>query len=143
MGTHMEGPSATQTNFDNLAREYQQALPGESIYLFDNKNRIRYFIENTTFKVDENLMMEIRKNKNSLIEKGERLIFGTPIVFSKGDFYLVASALDIVGANKLRYMARTMVISFLIFLVFSVLAGQLLAKNALKPIQSVISQVNS
>ncbi len=143
VGTHFEGPSATQIDFDDLETEYKQVLPGETIYLFDKDYNIKFSTAEDSFFVDTVLVSRLLKTKEKFLEVEERMILGAPIKFSKGEYYVVASAIDIVGESKLRYMLQSMVLSFFVFLIFTVLAGQVLAKNALKPIQWVINQVNT
>ena len=74
------------------------------------------------------------------VENGRHIV-GLPLRFEGEKYFVVASAIDEVGASKLRNMAETMLVSFLFFLVFVVIAGHYLARKALEPIKSVINQV--
>ncbi len=143
VGTHLEGPSQLQLDFDSLEVVYQQVLPGEAVYLFDKKFNVRYSFSEDSFRVDKEMARLLMQSGKSYRETGDRMILGTKLKFSGVEYFLVASAIDIVGLSKLNYMLQSMILSFFVFLIFSVLAGQMLAKNALKPIQSVINQVNT
>jgi signal transduction histidine kinase len=143
VGTHLEGPSRVQLDFDSLESVYHQVLPGEAIYLLDKKFNVKYSFSPDSFLVDKKMARLLVQSGKPIQEHGDRMIMSTTLNVARSEYYLIASARDIVGSSKLQYMLQSMILSFLIFLVFTVLAGQVLAKNALMPIKSVISQVNS
>ncbi len=83
--------------------------------------------------------MQTRLEKERLT--GNHFVVNFSIKGENGLNQIIASARDEVGSSKMHNLARTMLLSFMLFLVFVVLAGQYLSRKALDPIQSVIRQV--
>ena len=116
-------------------------LPYESVsgYLKDGKLMFHFGQKNPDHALLNHSVLPKKLEEKNI--DGEMHILSFSVGGEDGLAWIVASARDEVGSSKLRNLAGSMVISFLIFLVFVVLAGQYLAKKALEPIQSVIRQV--
>lgn len=117
------------------------SLPDELIEGFDTSGKRLFSVGSSKWTPDESVLKEL--NKGSEVEKliGNRFTLSFRLNGENGLSRIIASARDDVGTSKLHNMARTMLLSILIFLVFVVLTGQYLSRKALEPIQSVIRQV--
>lgn len=118
----------------------QFSLPSEVIYLFSKGSRI-FSSGKGGWSPEPELLENIASSERVEMVDGIRHTIGFTVVLDGEKLIIVASALDEVGSSKLRNLAWSMAISFLIFLVFVVLVGNYLSRKALEPIKYVISQV--
>lgn len=139
--THLDQDEIHQNQFDEIGKKYQQVLPSEFVVIYDEKNNPKYYENKEESSVSTEFLEKLKREENKMVEKNGRLYLGIFYEDQQGKFFVVASAIDRVGKEKLNNQLQTMYFSFFLFLVFIVLAGQLLAKKALAPIQSVIQQV--
>ena len=118
-----------------------QILPSEVVLLYDEKGSLvlKYGAENWMPEADFFDRLLISGSLNQ--KQDARHILGRSLETEGKKLFVIASAIDLVGISKLKNMAWSMFFSFLIFLIFTVLAGFFLSKKALEPIQSVIRQV--
>jgi two-component system heavy metal sensor histidine kinase CusS len=116
-------------------------LPDELILAFDANGKKLFSIGSSRWPPDKSLIK--RCMEQSIEEKlpDNRFVLSFDLDGENGRIHIVATARDEVGSSKLNNLARTMMLSFLLFLIFVVLAGQYLSRKALDPIQSVIRQV--
>ena len=140
---HLESDKINQNRFDLMDKKYNPGLQAELIVIFDKDLKIRYIEGIDSLNINTQLIQQLQLRQPKPLEKGGRTFIGFPFEDDQGSFFVVATAIDLVGNSKLRNMAQSMVISFFIFLVFTILAGHFLSKKALEPIQSVIFQVNA
>ncbi|HOY95683.1 MAG TPA: HAMP domain-containing sensor histidine kinase [Catalimonadaceae bacterium] len=140
---HLDQDKPHQKQFDEINKRYKQVLRGETIQIFDTNLRVCYSEQTDSFKPDPELIAVVRSGEYEASLENGRYVIGFTYNLDDQDYYIFASAVDATGTSKLQNMLKTMLISFLVFLVFVVLAGQFLSQKALEPIQSVIQQVNS
>ena len=140
---HLESDKVNQNKFDLMDKKYNPGLQAELIVIFDKDLKIKYIEGIDSLNIDNKLINQLKKLKTKPFERNGRTFIGFPFEDDQGSFYVVATAIDLVGKSKLQNLAQSMLISFFIFLVFTILAGQFLSKKALEPIQTVIGQVNT
>lgn len=140
---HLDQDEQHQLQFDEINKRYKQVLKGETIQIYDTNLRICYSEESDSYKPDPELIAAVRSGEYEANLEDARYVVAFSYNLDGKEYYIFASAIDVTGSSKLQNMLKTMLISFLIFLVFVVLAGQYLSQKALEPIQSVIQQVNS
>jgi signal transduction histidine kinase len=116
-------------------------LPNESYSAYSKEGKLLFHYGTGQEVSGFDVLSAIRKGGETSFVDGELHVLAFPSEDEGTMVFMVASATDVVGSSKVRHLAGSMVISFLIFLVFVVMTGQYLAKNALDPIESVISQV--
>lgn len=139
--THLDQDEIHQNQFDEIGKKYQQVLPSEFVVIFDEKNKPKYYENRKESSVSAELLKKLKKVESKMVEENDRWYIGIYYEDQQGKFFVVASAIDRIGEEKLNNQLQTMYLSFFLFLVLIVLAGQFLAKKALTPIQSVIQQV--
>lgn len=137
----LEQDEVHQTQFDAINKRYQQILPEEQVFIFDSTNKVVNSSILKSIFISPPLLQKLKDNPEKMVEQVGRQFFGIPYEDEKGRFFIVASAIDKVGNEKLKNQLQTMFLSFFFFLIFIVLAGQYLAKKALTPIQVIIGQV--
>ena len=121
---HLESDKQNQNRFDLMDKKYNPGLQAEFVVIYDKKLNIRYIEGTDGLHIDRMFIASLQRNQPKPIEKDGRIFIGFPFEDDKGSFYVVASAVDFVGRSKLQNMIKTMIISFLIFLIFVILAGQ-------------------
>lgn len=136
----LETDSLHQSEFELLSNRYNQILTGETICIYNKEGKL-IFSKNRSLREDKLFEPFVKKRQEFRHRKKDRHTVGFVYDDEFGSFYVLASALDTVGTGKLNYMLQNMFVSFFIFLIFVVLAGQFLAKKALNPIQIIVSQV--
>lgn len=139
---HLEEDESHQSAFSELNRRNKQVLPGECISIFDKNFALRYTEKSDSFTITPTVVAFFRKKPQGVLYLGDRVVTGLTYEDNEAQYFIIASARDVVGNSKLDYMLRTMFLSFVVFLVFIVLAGQFLAKKALDPIRLVMKQVH-
>jgi signal transduction histidine kinase len=140
---HLDQDKPHQLQFDEINKRYKQVLKGETIQIYDTNLQIRYSEQTGSYKPDPQLITVVKGGDYEANLENGRYVIGFTYNLGGQEFYIFASAIDVTGNSKLQNMLKTMLISFLIFLIFVVLAGQYLSQKALEPIKSVIFQVNS
>ena len=140
---HLESDKINQNRFDLMDKKFNPGLPAELVIIFDNDLKIKYVEGIDSLNINKEFIKQLQVLQPKPLEKEGQTFIGFPFEDGQGSFYVVATAVDLVGKSKLQNMVRSMVISFLIFLIFTILAGQYLSKKALEPIQTVIFQVNA
>jgi hypothetical protein len=99
-------------------------LSNESFRAFSSEGKLVFSFGDARWRPDNHMMKSLKKQQEFVeIESGVYSIC-FPIESGKEKIWILASAWDEVGSSKLRNMANSMGISFLVFLVFIVLAGR-------------------
>lgn len=132
-----------RTRFDAINRKYKQILNGEMVQIYDQNRVIRYQENSSEFPIPLWVKQELLDQKQDEILIDDRYYIQIRYVTEDDKFIILASARDVVGSSKLRYMVQTMVVSFLLFLGLVVLLGRFLARKALQPMREVMSQVST
>jgi signal transduction histidine kinase len=138
---HLEQDEQHKNQFEEINKRYQQILPNESVSIFDHSDSQIEIGRLAKNQFHAKILKDLKKKTGQLTQINGRHVIGLVYNDNQGDFFIVASATDEVGESKLSNQLQSMFLSFFIFLVFIVLAGQFLAKKALAPIQFVIKQV--
>lgn len=137
---HLETDQRHQSEFETQSSKYNQVLSGETISIYDKNSKLIFHQKNDT-SLHKEYYVNVKNRYEFQSRQKDKLSLGFIYDDEKGSFYVLASAIDTVGTGKLNNMLQTMFVSFFIFLILIVLAGQFLAKKALNPIQVIIKQV--
>lgn len=71
---------------------------------------------------------------------GDRQIVTFPYSFGRKHYYIVASAYDAYGYNKLRDVRDSIILAFLVSVLLLYLLGHFFARQALEPIQAMVEK---
>ncbi|MBO9701549.1 MAG: HAMP domain-containing protein [Sporocytophaga sp.] len=124
-----------------LRRNYLKSLPSEFVRIYD-KNYKPVFIDDTIkYHFDKDWLSKIQKEGISSYEDGNRQVVGIFYSDNQGDFLIVASAIDWYGHKKVSNLEAVLTAGYFISLIIVFFLGQIFAREALKPIQKVVSQV--
>jgi hypothetical protein len=117
---HLDQDEPHQKQFDEINKRYKQVLKGETIQIFDTNLRVCYSELTDAFKPDPDLISVVRSGEYEASLGNGRYMTGFTYNLDNHEYYIFASAVDVTGTSKLQNMLKTMLISFLIFLVFVV-----------------------
>ncbi|GAL83692.1 hypothetical protein MYP_919 [Sporocytophaga myxococcoides] len=124
-----------------LRRNHLKSLPSEFVRIYD-KNYNPVFLDDTiNYPLDKNWLSKIQEEGSLSYEDGIRQIVGVFYSDNQGDFFIVASAIDWYGHKKLKNLEVVLTVGYFISLIIVYFLGQIFAREALKPIQKVVSQV--
>ena len=119
-------------------------LANEKIIIFDYKNNVIYSTdEDNSLIISEDHIHQVRLFEEIRFRQENHEIVGQ---FYTGQFdriVIFAAATDIFGFQKLKRLRTTMLIVFVLSLIFVYISGYIYAIKALKPISSMVKQVNS
>ncbi|MCE2743169.1 MAG: HAMP domain-containing histidine kinase [Fluviicola sp.] len=119
----------------------------ENISIYDeNKNEIytnndKIHFE-TIFKNINTVFLQIKLNNEINTELKSTIIVGQNYRFKGNNYFLLASARDTTGIKNLKQLKGNLVYIFICILSFIGIIGWIFSRQILKPINTVIDQVN-
>jgi signal transduction histidine kinase len=116
------------------------ALYQEKIFLFDENNRQIYSNTDEFFR-NASILAHVRSEGEYSYRLNERDAIGIKYTYNKHDYLVMASAYDYFGLAKMRNLSIVLFACFLFSLIVVVFAGFLYSERALKPISSIVNQV--
>lgn len=123
-----------------LRREYFQALPKEYVRIYDKHNNIVYKDDTINFRLPEEQLQKIRKEKNYSFSMGDRQVVG---IDYEGIYVITASAIDRDGYETLTFLAISLFAGNFLALIIIFLSGKFFSSRALSPIADIINEVDS
>lgn len=116
-------------------------LPEEGIQVYNLSDSLLY-TNHKPIEYPKEFLDEIKQKKEIRLEEGEKELIG---IFFKGkrhDYIVVASALDVIGKSELKSLEKRLIFGFFIGIAITIISSLIFSKQALKPINSVIRQVD-
>lgn len=119
-------------------------LPRENISIYDDQNREVYTNNDSVdFAITPGLLREVRDAGNKRFSRGEIEILGKVYESGSHQFVVFAGAYDMYGLRKLWNLRNTLLVLFTGILTIVAVAGWVFAGRALKPLITVIDDVNA
>lgn len=123
-----------------LRRNYLQSLPEEFVRVYD-KNDSRIFKDDSLdYTFSPSILNNVRKDRKLDFSDGDRQFVA---ISYKKDFVIIASARNIFGAQELKHLALILIIGNFLCLIVILISGRFFARQALKPISKIVTQVES
>jgi len=117
-------------------------LQNQKISIYNSKHEIVYTSDNALdLKMPDVVFSEIVKRGNYFFKEGDNEVAGILYTDSKELFFVIVSAYDKFGINKLKNLRFVLIIGFFISVGFSFLSGWFFSGQALKPISRIINEV--
>lgn len=130
-------------NLMRIINRNKVGLINEQVLVYNNQNqRIYNSAEHIPTSVDTELLNRIRKAKEVKYRNQDKEALGMIFSNNGDDFVVIASALDKYGISKLQNLKVTLIIVSASAIIIILIAGWLFAGQALKPIASIINQVD-
>jgi two-component system sensor histidine kinase ArlS len=124
-----------------LRRNYLKSLPSEFVRIYDKDYNLVFIDDSIDYRVNREWLSTIQDGEIASYEDGMRQLVGIFYTDNQGDFLIVASAVDFYGHKKLNNLKAVLTIGYFISLIVVFFIGQIFAREALKPIQRVVNQV--
>lgn len=131
---------STQEKQHNL-RKYYQVLPYEIVQIYDPQNRMVFREGEGSLKVKPYFLTKVRQHRHFEYEEENRQVVGILYEDNQGDYVIVASSIDAYSLRKLANLKILLIIGYLTSLGVVLLAGWFFAKQAMRPIQKIVTQV--
>jgi signal transduction histidine kinase len=116
------------------------ALYKEEFSILDDHNKLIYSNTEKPFS-DWFALSHVRENGEFRYKKKERDALGLVYLYHNRKYLIMASAYDYFGIAKIKYMRNVLIICFFLGLLVAEFAGFIFAGRALRPISSIVNQV--
>jgi two-component system, OmpR family, sensor histidine kinase ArlS len=124
----------------DIRRNYFVTLTGEFVRIYDENDRIIFSDDTISFHISPAQLRQAREKGYFDFRIGDRQVVAVPY---KNKYIITSSAVNIVGAEQLADLRRTLITGNLVTLLIIFLAGRFFAIQALKPISEIIKQVET
>ncbi|NEM99258.1 HAMP domain-containing sensor histidine kinase [Pontibacter burrus] len=122
-------------------RRFYQVLPQEIVRIYDAGGKLVFARGNGDLLITPEVLTTIRNKKEEHYEQGVRQVVGILYNTPKGEFVVLASSVDAYSLKKLQHLKVILIVGFLGSLLVVLVAGWAFAKDALRPITKVVSEV--
>lgn len=121
------------------------ALIGDEVVVFDyfKKSKIYSSVDSSSLVIDEELLSKIRTEGEYAFRQGGREAIGLLYSNDFRRFVVISSAIDIYGMTKLKNLFWVLTFCFVASIIVIIFIGRNFARQSLKPIINVISEVSS
>ncbi|MER2997695.1 HAMP domain-containing sensor histidine kinase [Pontibacter populi] len=120
---------------------FYQVLPYEVVKIYNSDNKQIFTEGNGDLEVSEVLLDKVRQEKEVHFEQDVRQIVGITYTDNQGEFVILASSVDAYSLKKLQHLKVILIVGLLGSLIVVLVAGWVFAKEALRPITKVVSEV--
>lgn len=134
---------------DNLMRiidsSNYSSLGDAEVVVFDYFKRSRIYASGgpSNLHIDEALITKIMNREQYIFSQGEREAVGLLYTNGLRRFIVIASATDVYGKTRINNLLFVLLSGLVVATVASIIIGMFFAKEALKPISNVVSQVST
>ncbi len=120
-------------------------LIGDEVVVFDyfKKSEIYSSAKTSSLQIDEEMLSKIRNAGEYSFNQGPREAYGMLYSNDFRRFVVIASAIDIYGLTKLQNLFWLLTLGYIASIFIILIIGRVFAKQALKPMKNVISEVAS
>ncbi len=130
------------TLLERIEENNPLSLPNEHIIIYNFDNQVLYNSDrNTTFDVTDELLDQIRLNKDVRFKQGDLEVLGYLFTDKYDRIVVIAAGTDLYGNRKIKNLTTILIIVFCTSVVFILIMGWVYAGRAMSPINNVIAQV--
>ncbi|QNF34054.1 HAMP domain-containing protein [Adhaeribacter swui] len=142
---YLDANRVSQETYRRILRQYNQTLPHEIVYVFDQHGRLVFQEGEDTLPVNTELLAELRQGKEVVQLVNGRHLVGIQYRDNKNqELYLViASSIDVNSRQQLLELRLILLMGCLVANVIVLAAGWLFSKQALRPITKVVREVEN
>ncbi|MFT2009372.1 HAMP domain-containing sensor histidine kinase [Pontibacter sp. 13R65] len=120
---------------------YYQVLPYEAVRVFRDSGELVFSDGKEEIDITPDILSKILARGKFNYEEGARQLVGITYSDNQGDFIVIASSVDAYNLLKMQYLKYILIGGWFGSLVVVLLAGWAFAKEALRPITKVVSEV--
>lgn len=129
--------------YEDIRIKHLQTLPNEKEIIYPVNAQLKKPLSVLDETLPEDFFQQIFTEEYAELKKGNYYYTGLLYHDNEGDFIVVLSATDLYGFAKLDNLRNTLIIAFLVSIIFIFMLGNYYAKQALSPILKIINEVNS
>ena len=130
------------TLLERIEENNPLSLPNEHIIIYNFDNQVLYNSDrNTNFDVSNELLDQIRLNKDVRFKQGDLEVLGYLFTDKYDRIVVIAAGTDLYGNRKIKNLTTILIIVFCTSVVFILIMGWVYAGRAMSPINNVIAQV--
>jgi len=127
-----------------IDRAKRDNLYRESIRVYDELGKEIYFSGDTVkLGINQQLFQEVKTEGEKKLKYKEYTVAGIPFKDRGKEYVIIASAEDVTGFNRLVDLQRILVAFFIVSVVMVSISGWIYAGRALRPIKSIIENVQN
>ncbi|WMJ73711.1 ATP-binding protein [Cytophagaceae bacterium ABcell3] len=138
----LEADELSAAALERYQKKYIQNLPEEIIKIYDLNNQPVFVKEDPQFVVPDEVINTIRSKKKIQYAEGDRQFTGIFYKDNQGDFVIVASAVDVSGLKKIDHLLAILLVTFIVSVFVTFIAGRIFVYQGLLPIKGVICQMS-
>jgi signal transduction histidine kinase len=126
-----------------IYRNSENSLFQEEVAIYDTAFNLLYHDAVDIDKVKETKEMidEIKSKKEIRFYQGDLQVVGFLYKHNGRNYVITAAANDQYGYAKVRNLKYTLIIAFIVAIIFIFIAGELFSKQALKPVSNMVDKV--
>ena len=137
---YLKADEITADSLSRVRERYLKSLPGEVVRFYDSRNSAAFIRDDQQYW-DYKTIDAVRKRKYLQYTDGDHQVVGIYYKDNQGNFVILVSANDFEGIRRLDLMLNTMIVVFFIVGAILYFVSRLLAKEALSPLNNVVSQM--
>ncbi len=132
-------PSILQTIYKNSAH----SLIHEEVAIYDTTFYLLYHdaVDIDFVKETESMINAILQKKEIKFWQEDHQVIGFTIKHNRKTYVIIAAAVDEYGLTKIKNLRYTIIVAFIVAILLTVFAGRSFAKQALKPVTKMVSEV--
>ena len=125
----------------SFEEKFSKTLSLEKIDIYDDKKNILFHSGNEPGRISEAVFKSIKLNGEIEFSENERQYIGIHYKDNQGIFFIIASAVDVTGHQKIQFLLIVCISAFIISLLLIYFFGKYFSRRALNPITDVVNQV--
>ncbi len=127
--------------YRQVREKFLRSLPEEDERIYDLRRR-PFIAGQRAWNYPERVYREILEHGYLEFEVGRKQASGLLFRDEQAQYLIIVEAFDESGYNRMRDLRNILIASFLLSIVFVYVLGRFLSYHALKPIKSIVRQVN-
>jgi len=132
----------SKMEFDEVLKKLPRTLPKEVIRIYD-LNYEPVFIKDASPLWDKTSLKKVSKNKVISYQEGNNYVVGIYYIDNSGDYIVMAKAQNKLGEKSLKELRETMIYSFVIAIILSIIVGHWFSHVSLRPINRINGYMNT
>lgn len=137
---YLEADEISSDALNRVRAQYLEKLNSEVIRIYNNRNSATFIGDEQQFWSNETIN-RVREAGKLRFKEGERQVVGIFYKDNQGDFVILASAVDLGTAVRIKKLLRVMIGVFIIIFSGLLLSGRWVAKRILSPLSLFTEQV--
>ncbi len=141
--TYLDEDELSNDIYEDIRLRHLQVLPQEKEVIYPVNAEDKSSILTLDSALPQSFFEEIAINEYAELKQGNSQFVGLLYHDNEGDFIVILSATNLYGINELANLRNTLIIAFLVSIIFMFFLGRYYSKQALSPISKIINEVNS